>query len=120
MKLLVGNIFPTSLIRRSVRIDPVTESDATHYLDIADSVHSFWGHTNTLNTVNKKFGFDFSPKTDRPAVTLDIDGIPVLHGERFETVLVISPDYKPGFRPAIGVEVGEEDIVGWQCLLVRF
>ena len=109
MKLLVGNIFPTSLIRRPVRIWPVSESEAKSYLDLND-VDSFWGHENTLKTVNKKFNRDFTPRSNRPAVTLDVDGIPVLHGQRFEKVLVISPDYKEGFRPAIGVEVGEEDI----------
>jgi len=119
MKLLVGNIFPTSLVRRPVRIDPISLYQAEHYMETSE-IYSFWGHANTLNTVNKKFGFDLTPKTDRPAVTLDINGTPVLHGERFEKVLVISPDYRPGFRPAIGVEVGEEDIVGWQCLLVSF
>ena len=42
----------------------------------------------------------------------------MLHGEVFDTCWVVSPDYVPGFRPPIGVEVTPEQITGWQILKV--
>jgi hypothetical protein len=35
-------------------------------------------------------------------------------------MLVITPNYRPGYRPAIGAEPAGGDITGWQCLLATF
>jgi hypothetical protein len=33
---------------------------------------------------------------------------------------VLSPDYPPGFRPAIGEEVTDDKIIGWQVLKIKW
>ena len=51
---------------------------------------------------------------------LDESGLPGLNGEYSDKIVVLSPTYRSGFRPAMGQEVTEADIVGWEPLLVEF
>jgi hypothetical protein len=57
---------------------------------------------------------------ERPAITLSDDNFPQLDGSTFEECWVFSPDYKAGFRPKIGQEVEEKNIIGWQVLKIRW
>lgn len=118
-KILVGNIFPTSLIRRSCTVEVKTMQDLISALEGRQLV-SFWGHQNTLEAVKAKFGLDLTPRTARPAVSLTAEALPTLEGETFGCVWVVSPDYRPGFRPSVGVEVSPEDILDWHVVLYRF
>jgi hypothetical protein len=47
---------------------------------------------------------------------LTAEGLPMLEGEVFDVCWLLSPDYEQGFRPAIGTEVGLNQIVGWHVL----
>lgn len=117
--VLLGNTFPLTLVRRECRIQPIKLEQAKAML-VAEGFRSFWGHANTLEAANLQLGFDVAPVSDRPALRLTEEGLPALEGEVASTVVVLSPSYRPGFRPAIGVEVGPEDILGWEALLVTF
>lgn len=112
---LIGNSFPLSLIRRRVVIEMSNRDVLLSELK-EHPVKSFWGHANTLGAVNAWLGVDIIPETARPALSLSPEGFPKLDGVSFRQCFVLSPDYRPGFRPAIGVEVSQEDILGWQVL----
>ncbi|MDR0535620.1 MAG: hypothetical protein LBG65_04625 [Puniceicoccales bacterium] len=120
MPLLVGNTLPVTLIRTPVTMTPVTLDAARELLHHADRALSFWGHANTLRLASRLLDYNLKPATARPALILDNKGHPGLDGCHTNTVLVLSPDYAPGYRPAIGCEPGGKDILGWQCLLVTF
>ena len=120
MKLLIGNSFPLTLIRRSVNISPRPLSDLMEALGNADGVDSFWGHENTLSAVNGLLGIDLTPRESRPALSLDPSGLPGLYGKSYSECWIVSPDYIPGFRPAIGAEVGSDKITGWQILKMEW
>lgn len=117
-KVLLGNTFPLTLVRRAAIIRPIGMEDAKHLLE--GGFVSFWGHSNTAAVAKAQLGVDVSPDTERPALVLDEDGLPGIGGYHTDKVLVLSPTYRSGFRPAIGVEVSEADIVGWEPLLVTF
>lgn len=119
MKRLLGNTFPLTLVRRRCQMLPIPMEMATQLLAL-DGFESFWGHSNTTAAAKAQLGLDVTPTTDRPAITLDEQLLPVLNGTTATEVLVVSPEYRPGFRPAMGVEVGPEDILGWQAILVTF
>lgn len=112
---LIGNTFPLSLIRRRVVIEMSTRDVLLSELK-DHRVKSFWGHGNTLGAVNAWLGIDVTPETERPALSLNLEDYPQLDGEAFRQCFVLSPDYRSGYRPAIGVEVSPEDILGWQIL----
>ena len=118
-KTLIGNSFPLSLIRRRVVITPCGLEELQQLLAEREIV-SFWGHRNTLEAVKQCLGYDLTPHVDRPALTLSAAGLPVYEGEVFGECWVLSPDYRDSFRPAIGIEVTPEQILGWQCLLLTF
>ena len=115
-KVLVGNSFPFSLIRCNrliVEQQPITELKAK----LADAeVASFWGHANTRAAAESVLGVSLAPRSERPALTLSPEGLPTLDGDTFDTCWLLSPDYPEGFRPAIGTEVGPEQIAGWHVL----
>jgi hypothetical protein len=117
--LLIGSTFPLSLIRRPALIEPAPEArlreEAQHRV-----VVSFWGHKNTLPRASERLGIDLTPNTDRPALTLNADGLPMLHGITFTECWVLSPEYAPGFRPAVGEEVPSEKILDWQVLRIQW
>ena len=113
--ILIGNTFPLSLIRRRVVIEVTTREALLSELS-GHGVKSFWGHANTLPAVNAWLGVDVTPDVARPAVSLTPELLPQLDGQVFRRCFVLSPDYRPGYRSAIGVEVGHEDVLGWQGL----
>ena len=114
---ITGNTYPMSLIRRAVRIVPVTMEYYRTRLD-EDAWTSYWGHENTLEAVKTVCGHDLRPTETRPALTLDEEGYPSLLGVRYRECLVLSPEYRPGYRPAIGKEDKTEDIRSWQVLRI--
>ncbi len=114
---MIGNAFPLTLIRHEVTIQPVHLEEVRHALQTRPWI-SFWGHGNTLKIANHLLGTDIAPHEDRPAVALQDDGIPELGGVRYHHCYILSADYVPGYRPAVGEEVGEEQITGWQTLRI--
>ena len=115
--VLIGNSFPLSLIRRSVRIEPVGRDELLAAVK-GRPIASFWGHANTLAVANGWLGVDLTPKAERPALSLSEDKLPLLDGVECQECFILSPDYRPGFRPAIGSEVDATDILGWQVLKI--
>ena len=117
--VLVGNTFPPSLIRRRAIFDPVPLNTLQAILHQARVV-SFWGHASTLRAASALAGVDLTPAEARPALTLSPDGLPMFGGEVFTECWVVSPNFTPGYRPAVGEEVPPERITGWQVLRITF
>ena len=119
MAVLFGNIYPTSLVRRSTLMTPMTISEARQILETGFT--SYWGHSNTVQAASDLLGLDIRPTVERPAIILD-EGtkLPTLNGYVYSQVIVLSPEYRPGLRPQPGIEIHASDILGWQCLLVTF
>ena len=115
-KVLVGNAFPFSLVRcRRLVVEDATLEALKAALAGAE-VASFWGHANTRAAAEAVLGVSLAPRSERPALTLSPEGLPMLDGDAFDTCWLLSPDYPEGFRPAIGTEVGPEQIEGWHVL----
>lgn len=117
--ILLGSTFPLSLIRRRVVIEPQPIESLKGLLRTG-AVASFWGHQSTLGSAQAILGADLSPRTERPALRLTPDNLPELDGQVFSECWVLSPEYVPGFRPAIGEEVPAEKIRSWQVLRVKW
>ena len=117
--ILIGNSFPLSLIRRKVVIE-IASRDTILEAVQGKAVASFWGHANTLAAANGWLGADLTPKTERPALCLSENKLPQLDGVEYQECFILSPDYRPGFRPAIGSEVDAADILGWQVLRISW
>ncbi len=117
--VLLGNAYPLSLVRRRVVIGPRLLDDLRAEIG-ARGLISFWGHANTIEAARHLLGYDPAPPHHRPALTLNAEGLPTLTGQSFDQVWLLSPDYRAGFRPEIGKEVGSEDILGWQVLRMDF
>ena len=120
MKLLIGSTFPLTLIRTAVCIEPKQLNELAEIITRSDRIYSFWGHENTLPAVNQLLNCDLTPATSRPALALNEDKLPTLDNVTFRECWVVSPDYSEGFRPAIGVEVTSEQIIGWQILKIKW
>ena len=118
-KILVGNSFPLSLIRRDVKIEMYDIGEFCQKAQFAEII-SFWGHRNTLTAVKNALGIDLTPPGDRPVLTLSAKNKPVLDEMEFSECWILSPDYRKNFRPAIGEEVSTDDICNWQCLKITF
>jgi hypothetical protein len=116
MKILIGSTFPLVLIRRSVLIRPKTLDILRQELQKSEEIHSFWGHNNTLATANKLLNTNLTPKIERPALYLNENLLPTLDNEVFQECWVLSPNYISGFRPKIGIEVTEKEIMSWNVL----
>lgn len=119
-KILIGNTFPLVLVRRRVVIEPCEMSVLKKNIYEGVEVFSFWGHVGTLEVANSTVGADLAPRTERPALQLTEDGLPMLYGQAFHECFVLSPNYIGGFRPALGVEVTAEQISSWNLLRVVF
>ncbi|MCX6879330.1 MAG: hypothetical protein NTW21_36830 [Verrucomicrobia bacterium] len=117
--VLLGNTFPLTLIRRPVRIEP-RPLDELRQAVAAQGCVSFWGHTNTLQAAREMLGFDPTPTTERPALTLNGDLLPSLNGMVFDEVWVLSPTYQTGYRPKPDQATPPELILNWQVLRVAF
>lgn len=107
------------LIKRPVRITPVTLEYYRARLN-EGGWESFWGHANTLAAAEEVCGHDLKPREERPAVTLDEAGYPVLFGQSYRECLVLSPEYRAGYRPSVGKEETPEDIRSWQVLRIEW
>ncbi len=116
---LVGSTFPLTLIRRKIIISPESLQELKIQLRHRP-FSSFWGHQNTIRAAGALLGVDIAPLSARPVIQLDDDNFPTLHGEKFDECWVLSPDYPPGFRPAIGEEVADDKIIGWQVLKIKW
>lgn len=117
MAILVGNTFPMTLVRRKVSIEPIVIGS---WLWAGEKIVSFWGHENTRTTAEQMLGVSLKPDVERPAITLNDEGLPMLNGQTFKEVYLLNPDYKPGFRPVPGREVTPDEIIGWTMLRVQF
>jgi hypothetical protein len=117
--LLIGNTFPMSLIRRRVEIEPVSMTTLGRALE-GKCVASFWGHVNTLAAASAHVGVDLTPRAERPSLHLNNEDLPSLDGKVFDECWVLSPNYTPGFRPAIGEEVAPIKISAWQVLRISW
>ena len=118
-KILIGNSFPLSLIRRRVVMVPCPLETLLTELK-GNKIVSFWGHRNTLAAANRLLGYDLTPKMERPVVCLTPDFFPELDDTVFSECWILSPNYCSDFRPAIGEEIPPEKIAGWQCLKITF
>ena len=117
--VLVGNAFSLTLVREGeVRIAPCPLEELTARLRAGAEVHSFWGHENTRAAAERLLGTGLAPRTPRPALVPSPEhgGRPMLDGVVFDECWVLSPNYAPGYRPAIGEEVDESRIGGWRLL----
>ncbi|NCD33288.1 MAG: hypothetical protein EOL87_07700 [Spartobacteria bacterium] len=113
--ILIGSTFPLTLIRRHTEIDPMPIDELKRLLR-THPVFSFWGHKNTLTAAHSLLGIDVAPTIERPALQLSAEGYPAFDQHVFTTCYVLSPEYRPGFRPAIGSEVALADILDWRAL----
>lgn len=113
--LLIGNSFPLALIRRPVQIKPVSLRTLKNVTSFG-TIHSFWGHSNTLVAAEQWCGINLQPETERPALDLNRDNLPTLNSITFREVWILSPNYQAGFRPAVGQEIAPHQIIDWQIL----
>jgi len=112
---MIGNAFPLTLVRHGVHIRPVPLEEVREALQTRDWV-SFWGHDNTLQSANQLLGTDITPREDRPVIRLQEAGLPTLSGKPYRQAYILSANYRADYRPAIGEEVGKDQITGWQAL----
>lgn len=118
-RYLITNSYPFSLVRREVHVRPVDMEWVKGKLNNS-YFGSAWGHANTINTINQMLGVDVTPTEERPAIVLSEEGFPMLNGETFHSVIVISPDFVEGYRPDLREEITEDVIIGWHALLLEF
>ena len=116
MEILIGNSFSMTLIRNHQVTIKEIKIGKLKALASSDGVVSYWGHENTRKAAEEVVGCSLMPTSERPAITLDENFYPQLDGKTFRQGYVLSPEYRPGFRPAIGTEVSASDIVGWHAL----
>ena len=115
----IGNTFPTSLIRRTVCIKPI-DKDYLGILVGESNLHSYWGHPNTIEAAKNFLGFDVTPPSARRAIVLTSDNLPTLDGVLLDGIIVVSPTYAAGYRPAEGEVSSPDKIMCWQLLYVEF
>ena len=116
--ILIGNTFPFALLRRDANVRTLSLDVLRNELACA-KIASFWGHENTRFAAEAVLGgVSLRPATERPALALTPDGLPSLDGREFRSCFVLAPDYRPGYRPAIGAEPGPCDILGWHALRI--
>ncbi len=115
--ILIGNTFPFALLRRDANIRTLS-IDALRVALSGSEIFSFWGHENTRAAAESLLGVPLRPTTERPALALSPDALPMLDGRVFRTCFVFAPDYRPGYRPAIGEETSPSDILGWHALRI--
>ncbi|MBI4664155.1 MAG: hypothetical protein HY735_35615 [Verrucomicrobia bacterium] len=118
-RTLIGNSFPLSLVRRRVVITPESVEKLRTRLNAAPPA-SFWGHASTLPHANRLLEVDLTPRTERPALTLDAASLPELDGRSYTECWLLSPNYAAGFRPAPNAEVPPDQITGWQVLRLNW
>ncbi len=115
----IGNTFPMSLARRYCTITPIDKS----VLDALSSgaiLHSYWGHSNTIEAANAFLGINVTPPRERRAIVLNSNKYPTLDGVLLDGIIVVSPTYVDGYRPAEGEISSPDKILDWQLLFVNF
>lgn len=122
--LFVGNTFPITLVPEdgNIIMYQISLEEAKKLIAESD-VESFWGHQNTLKSAVKILGDKIRPKIDRPALKLEKGRYIrywILNNKESNKILILSPIYQEGFRPQIGVEVTEEQILGWRPILIQY
>ena len=117
--ILISNSFPFSLIRRPVNVRPRGLDELGAALR-SRPFASAWGHANTVALAGELIGIDLTPASERPALTLSDDLLPVLDGRSFDECWLLSPDYTPGFRPQVNQELSPDHIRGWQVLRLHW
>lgn len=115
--ILIGNTFPFSLFRRDADVRMVDPSDLRALL-ARSPVVSFWGHENSRAAAEAFLGIGLAPSVSRPAVLLTPENLPMHDGHVFRTCYVCSPEYVPGYRPAVGEETPASSIRGWQTIRI--
>lgn len=119
-KVLIGNSFPISLVRKGVVTMECRPVEELRQLAQSSAVVSYWGHENTQRIAEDLLGVSLKPSVPRPALRLAADGLPMIDGDSFSECWVLSPDYKDGCRPQIGREVAPEQIAGWQAVKISW
>ena len=114
---ITGNTFPVNLFRRKAEVIPETFENYLARLR-SGQWDSYWRHSNTLVAVNRLCSVDLTPREERPALSADAEGYPSLYGKSYRECWVLTPEYRPGFRPSIGVEVTNSDILSWQVVRI--
>lgn len=115
-KILIGNAFPLSLIRRHRVVVEEIPVEMVRRLAATCGVVSFWGHENSRAAAETVLGASLRTETVRPVLSLDAEGFPVLAGHAFRDCYVLSPDYVENRRPSLGEEVPLQDIKAWHAL----
>ena len=105
------------LVRRPARLTPLGKEDLLVLLKDKEVV-SFWGHQNTVALASAYLGREIPCR--RVALGLSRDLFPSIDGETFQEVILLTPEYREGFRPQIGVEPTPEDILRWGALRISF
>lgn len=116
-KILLGNSFPMGLVKRPARLTPLRKEDLLALLKDKEIV-SYWGHQNTVSLASAYLGREIPCR--RVALGLSRDLFPSIDGETFQEVILLTPEYRSGFRPQIGVEPTPEDIREWGVLRISF
>lgn len=118
-KILLGSTFSLALIRREVCVIP-SELATLRAVIRERGFVSFWGHANSIQAANELLGCDVTPTRERPAVCVSPAGYPMLDEQVFRECWILTPNYAPGFRPAIGQEIHPEHITGWHVLQMKW
>ena len=113
--VLIGNTFPLTLVRgHRVTVEEIAP-ERFRAETVGAEVCSFWGHANSRAEAAAVAGVDLVPREERPVVTLDGAGYPVLDGRRFQACYVLSPD-RAGAMVRSGEEIPAEAIAAWHFL----
>lgn len=116
---LIGNSFPFNLIDRCATIT-VVEREEFLQQSRGCALHSFWGHANTLEAVERFTGMELTPAVARPVLTLSEQNLPVLDNREFDLCWIVSPIYACSLRPKIGEEVKVDQISGWRIKKIEW
>lgn len=120
MHILIGNSFPLGLVARNTRIYPSTR-DMLQRVARGCEIHSFWGHAGTLRQVGGFLGMDLTPRTPRPALSLDPGGWPVLDGISFRECWIVTPFQRGGGRPPVaGDDAPGRTVDHWRVLRMEW
>lgn len=115
-KILIGNTFPIAMVKRNVKIYPITLKSLRNEIVNSKKVYTYWGHENTRNIAQKILGIEF-PKDDfRKPLSLSAEGYPLWGNIEFKKCYILSPNYRDGFRPSINREVTLDEILSWKAL----
>lgn len=117
---LFGNTYPFPLIRGwKVEVEPI--SMGVFHEEVKDTrVLSYWGHENTRKAAEEVAGMSLKPRTERPALHLSKENLPMLDGEVFDRCYLLSPDSCHVTRPDVGCALAADTIVGWTMLRMHW